>query len=158
MNLDLPEIQSLDPEEVIRYKLAEARRQTTSALMVEDTSFVMHCFGQLPGPFIKWFLISCGGPPGLYQLAYDMMDFAAVATTVIGYSNHMGDLTYYRGDVPGKIVSPRGDNGFLWDTIFQPDGHTQTFAQMTMTQKNRISHRGIALDKMRKHFEINGML
>lgn len=41
----------------------------------------------------------------------------------------------------GQIVSARGPNNFGWDPVFQPDGFTQTFAEMDKETKNKISHR-----------------
>lgn len=54
------------------------------------------------------------------------------------------------GVCPGLITeSPRGEGGFGYDPIFLPDGHSQTFAEMPLELKNRISHRGRALQKMK---------
>ena len=51
-----------------------------------------------------------------------------------------------RGECPGVIVEePRGENGFGYDPVFVPDGHVRTMAEMTMDEKNELSHRGRAL-------------
>lgn len=55
-------------------------------------------------------------------------------------------------DVPGRIVwPPRGTNGHGYDPIFQPDGDTRSFAEMTLAEKNTYSHRAraVALLKQR---------
>ena len=49
----------------------------------------------------------------------------------------------FEGVVPGRIVAPRGENGFGYDPIFEYDG--RTFAEMDIEEKNAISHRGRAL-------------
>ncbi len=49
------------------------------------------------------------------------------------------------GKCEGKIVAPRGETNFGWDSIFQPDGYSQTFAEMDEKVKNEISHRGKAI-------------
>jgi XTP/dITP diphosphohydrolase len=59
-------------------------------------------------------------------------------------------LTYYfEGIVRGKIIhEKRGSQGFGYDPIFVPNGYDRTFAEMTMEEKNPISHRGLAVAKM----------
>ncbi len=65
---------------------------------------------------------------------------------VIGGTPH-----HFEGYVNGIITtSKRGDGGFGYDPIFQPDGFDITMAEMTAAQKNAISHRSMALNKMAK--------
>ena len=59
----------------------------------------------------------------------------------------------FEGKISGKIATePRGAAGFGYDPIFIPDGYTQSFAQLTENQKNKISHRALALQKMAEFF------
>ena len=46
--------------------------------------------------------------------------------------------------------SIRGSNGFGWDVIFIPKGYEQTYGEMAAKEKNSISHRKRALDKLRQ--------
>lgn len=57
----------------------------------------------------------------------------------------------FEGEVRG-IISPerRGEKGFGYDPVFIPDGYSQSFAEMDPAEKNSISHRGRALEKMRQ--------
>jgi XTP/dITP diphosphohydrolase len=63
------------------------------------------------------------------------------------------------GVVNGSIAtSPRGTDGFGYDPLFIPDGYDKTFAEMTADQKNAISHRRNASEKLRQelaHYEKN---
>lgn len=59
-----------------------------------------------------------------------------------------------RGECEGNIVQvPQGSGGFGYDTIFSPMGHTRTFAEMSSSEKNAMSHRGNALRCFRKGLE-----
>ena len=56
----------------------------------------------------------------------------------------------FEGSVAGEIISERrGKEGFGYDPVFIPEGHSLTFAQMSLEQKNRISHRAKAFMKLR---------
>ena len=62
-----------------------------------------------------------------------------------------GKETQFEGVVHGNILkTPRGDSGFGYDPIFQPEGYTTTFAEMLLSEKNKISHRGNAVKKLVK--------
>ena len=55
----------------------------------------------------------------------------------------------FEGIIKGKIIKEiKGDNGFGYDPIFQPEHHFLTFAQISTKEKNKISHRAIALRKL----------
>ena len=70
----------------------------------------------------------------------------AKAKTTIAYCDGL-NIYNFEGEIPGLIVSPpRGSRDFQWDCVFQPVGHTMTFAEMG-EKKNEISMRRIALDK-----------
>ncbi|WIH88657.1 RdgB/HAM1 family non-canonical purine NTP pyrophosphatase [Brachyspira pilosicoli] len=64
------------------------------------------------------------------------------------------DENYYialEGIVNGVIVeSPKGFDGFGYDPIFKPNGYDITYAEMTLEQKNSMSHRAIAMNKMKE--------
>jgi len=60
-----------------------------------------------------------------------------------------GKETQFEGVVNGRILNEkRGQGGFGYDPAFQPDGYNETFAEMGMEEKNRISHRGKAVKKL----------
>lgn len=67
--------------------------------------------------------------------------------TVIAYLDADG-AKYFEGTVNGKIIESRiGQDGFGYDPVFLPTGFDRTFAEMTMNEKNLISHRGKAVRK-----------
>jgi XTP/dITP diphosphohydrolase len=63
---------------------------------------------------------------------------------------------FFEGIVEGKIAKKHnGDKGFGYDPIFIPKGYTQTFAQMSLEEKNKISHRSIAVRKLVEFLQTN---
>jgi XTP/dITP diphosphohydrolase len=63
-----------------------------------------------------------------------------------------GEENQFEGIVEGEILTQkRGDSGFGYDPIFQPNGFKTSFAEMNQTDKNKISHRGRAVEKLVKY-------
>lgn len=153
LDLDLIEIQEVDAHKVIEHKLHEAHKQYPGAIMVEDTSLYIDSMNGLPGPLIKWFLktIDIGGVAKLVENT----DTTARAKTIVGLMLADEAVKFFEGEVVGNIVSPRGDQGFGWDPIFQPKGADKTFAEMSLEEKNSFSMRNIALKKMADY--LNGL-
>jgi XTP/dITP diphosphohydrolase len=60
-----------------------------------------------------------------------------------------GEEMQFEGVVEGTISKEkRGDKGFGYDPIFIPHGSERTFAEMELTEKNKISHRALAVNKL----------
>ena len=60
-----------------------------------------------------------------------------------------GTENQFEGIVEGEITTEkRGDSGFGYDPIFKPKNGSQTFAEMELKEKNKISHRGVAVKKL----------
>lgn len=63
-----------------------------------------------------------------------------------------GKETQFEGVVNGTILAEkRGENGFGYDPIFLPNGFDKSFAQMDLAEKNKISHRALAVNKLVKY-------
>lgn len=148
LELDLDEIQSLDPKVVIQHKLEQAARHHSGALIVEDTNLSIDCLGGLPGTFIRWFEKAVG-LEGIAKMATTYPDRSATARATIGYRDQKGDSRYFVGEIRGTVVTPRGTAGFGWDSIFVPDGYQQTFAELGPEIKNRISMRRRAIERLK---------
>lgn len=70
--------------------------------------------------------------------------FRTVISLVVDGESHL-----FEGIADGVITeSKSGSEGFGYDPIFQPNGYEQTFSEMTLTEKNKISHRGKAIQKL----------
>ena len=56
---------------------------------------------------------------------------------------------YFEGKVIGSITRKRvGKDGFGYDPIFIPEGYDKTYSELSLNEKNAISHRGIAVNKL----------
>lgn len=152
--VDLTEIQSDDPVEIITDKAKRAYEAVGQPVVVEDVEVGLEKLNGLPGPFIKYFLKKMGHD-ALYQLAGE--GGRAVVSCSIGYYD--GEtMTTVRGDVPGTIVAPRGQSGFGFDITFVPDGESQTFAEMDDEKKNTLSHRRKAIQLFVEKFREGNVL
>lgn len=151
--LDLPEIQEIDTYEIIKKKLKEATDKYKGRFLVEDTSLYLKCLNGFPGPLIKWMLKSIGND-GIYKLVNKYNNNQVSAKTIIGYNNN-SNIKFFEGELKGTIVEPRGEKGFGWDSIFQPDGFNKTLAEMNTKEKNKISMRKVALLKFKEYLERN---
>lgn len=149
LEMDLPELQDLDIKKVIEFKLKEALKHHVGPLIVEDTSLELEALNGLPGPFIKWFQKTIGDQ-GIVNLAEKLKNNKALARVIIGYAKSKSEIKFFEGKQEGTLVSPRGSNGFGWDVIFVPKGYDRTFAQMSKGEKNKISHRRKALQKLKE--------
>ncbi|NQW42007.1 MAG: RdgB/HAM1 family non-canonical purine NTP pyrophosphatase [Bacteroidetes bacterium] len=68
--------------------------------------------------------------------------------TVICYRTEKTEL-FFEGEIKGTVADkPRGLYGFGYDPIFIPNGHDMTFAEMMLDQKNSMSHRKLAVEKL----------
>lgn len=73
--------------------------------------------------------------------------FRTVITLILG-----GKQVQFEGIVKGKIAEHHhGNEGFGYDPIFIPEGYSKTFAEMSQDEKNKISHRGLAIQQLVKY-------
>ncbi len=108
-----------------------------------------------------------GGAPGVYSARYagatcdSEANIAKLLQKLSGSSNRKaqfrtvvalileGKEHLFEGIVEGKILTEKqGKDGFGYDPIFQPKGYKKSFATMTLSEKNAISHRGRAVRKL----------
>ncbi len=143
---DLPEIQSLDPKEVIMAKVKEAMEYRRT-FIVEDISLHLNCIKGLPGPLIKWFLSSIG-TEGIYELVDRYGDFKAKAICSVCYAKDENELFFFEGEVDGEIVKPDLNSNFSWNSLFKPICSEKSLSSLSAEERNKISPRGIALKKL----------
>ena len=120
---------------------------------------------------------SLNGEPGVYSARYSGVErnsdknIELVLTKLKNKTNRNsrfktiisliidGKSVNFEGVVEGKITEEkRGSNGFGYDPIFQPNGYASTFGEMSLKEKNKISHRSIAINKMVQYLKENNLL
>src|SRR5690606_25966811 len=137
----------------------ENARQKTDYLF---TKYKLDCFGDDSGLEID----ALYGEPGVYSARYsgsrDMEKNIDLVLERLEGENHRaarfktvislllnGEQYYFEGAIEGSIIAERrGGKGFGYDPIFIPEGYQQTFAEMSAAEKNTISHRAIAVQKL----------
>jgi XTP/dITP diphosphohydrolase len=148
--LDLPETgDTLEANALQKARFAHAR--TGLPCLADDTGLEVEALGGAPGVRSARY----AGPEKdakmntrmLLDAMQGRVDRRARFRTVIAYVNNGIERTF-EGTVEGAIThSSRGDAGFGYDPIFQPIGHDRTFAEMSIAEKNALSHRAVAMRK-----------
>ena len=65
-----------------------------------------------------------------------------------------GEERFFEGRIEGKIAEkPKGTAGFGYDPVFVPDGYQLSFAELGLEEKNKISHRALAVEKLTKYLK-----
>lgn len=78
--------------------------------------------------------------------------FRTVIALLINGKEHL-----FEGIINGRIsLEKKGMNGFGYDPVFIPEGNSKTFAEMTLEEKNLLSHRAIAVNKLAAFLKTNG--
>jgi non-canonical purine NTP pyrophosphatase (RdgB/HAM1 family) len=150
--LDLDEIQSLDPHEVVEHKVRQAYDVLHTPVLVEDASLIFTAMGRLPGTYIKWFVEELGRE-GLAQLAQHLPEQTAIGRVVYGLYDG-ADMRFFEGEMHGTIApEPRGENGFGYDPIFINDGYDKTRAEMNEDDYAASSYRTPALAELRAYLQ-----
>ena len=137
-------------------KKAKAIMKATGKLTVADDSGLMVDYlGGAPGVYSARFAgEECDDEKNNEKLLKHLEglpaeDRKAKFVSVITLMFPDGNTIVARGECPGRIIeTPTGENGFGYDPLFVPDGLSKTFAQLSDKEKNSISHRARALEKL----------
>lgn len=121
--VELDEIQSVDLDEIVIHKVKQAYEHLQYPVLVEDVGLNFNALSGLPGPFIKFFIEAPDGLEKLCRMLDGFDDRSARAVCTFGYYDGT-DLELFQGGLDGAIAtSPRGENGYGWDKIYEPEGY-----------------------------------
>jgi XTP/dITP diphosphohydrolase len=164
--LNLKDIQC--NEEIPEYGTTLESNASEKAFFIYN-KYALNCFADDTGLEIE----ALNGSPGVYSARYageqkkTIDNVNKVLMELAGQNNRKarfrcvisliidGKETQFEGIVNGKILKTcSGFDGFGYDPIFQPEGYTMSFAEMPLEEKNRISHRGIAVRKLVEYLNL----
>jgi XTP/dITP diphosphohydrolase len=75
-------------------------------------------------------------------------DYRAFFISVLAYINEKGEEFLFKGRLDGKFIfPPRGNDGFAYDDVFQPNGYDQTLAELGSQWKKNYSHRALSIQQ-----------
>jgi len=117
----------------------------------DDSGLEVEALNNEPGIYSARYAGQRGDEANLQLVLQKMqgqVNRAARFRTVISLIRN-GEEFLFEGTIQGTIRETKsGDQGFGYDPVFQPEGYDITFAEMSMEQKNKISHRAIAMRKL----------
>jgi XTP/dITP diphosphohydrolase len=147
ISMTISEIQTEDLRALVRRKALTAFDEVRRPLLVEHTALYVNHLNGLPGGLtaIFWDRLGADRFSDLFGATEDP---GLTVRTMLGYVDGR-KIFYFEGDVVGRVApAPAGDRGFGWDCVFVPDGYELTYAQLASEEKNRISMRRLALEKL----------
>ncbi|MBX8632451.1 MAG: XTP/dITP diphosphatase [Thermoplasmata archaeon YP2-bin.285] len=150
---EYPEIQADTLESVVGFGLNYLKPFVPGPFIIDDSGLFVDALGGFPGVYSSYAFRTIGNE-GILTLLKGKGNRRASFRTVLGMV-HEGKEHFFRGECRGYISElPKGVNGFGFDPIFVPEGREMTFAEMSVQMKNDISHRGMALRRL-KNFLVN---
>lgn len=151
VKIDLDEIQSLDPREVVEHKVRQAFEIIKEPVLVEDGSLSFEALGGLPGPFIRFFVDNV--PYETMCRMVDGMSRKATARATFGYFDGQ-EVRFFEGTLAGEIAQhPAGENGWAWDKIFIPEGYSVTRGQLSDEEYEKTAWLLRPLEPLKKFLE-----
>ena len=149
-------------EENAKIKSSYGYEKIKLPCFADDSGICISALNYFPGIKSKRFLEKNGNHEKTFKIiinkAKEQLNFQAYFQTSISltFSN---ESIFFKGVISGKISpEPRGKYGFHYDPIFIPKGSEKTFGEMTIEEKNKISHRARAIKKLKKFLILNKVI
>ncbi len=145
------EIQSNSLEEIAKTSVIDAFEKCHLPIIVEDAGLFVETLNGFPGPYAAYVYKTVGNK-GLLQIMKEAENRNARFESAIAYhSSNLDASICFLGEAVGEITREErkgnSESGFGFDPIFKPADSEKTFAEMTIAEKNKFSHRASALRK-----------
>lgn len=155
-NVDIPETEK-SLEGNARLKAQYVRDRMRIDVFADDTGLEVEALDGAPGVYsARYAGEENSSEANMEKLLRELQGassrkarFRTVVALITDQDEHL-----FEGIVNGEITREKsGAEDFGYDPIFSPDGYEQTFAEMSTEEKNKISHRGLAIAKLVKHLK-----
>jgi XTP/dITP diphosphohydrolase len=151
LRLKCDEIQSDSLKKIAETSVINAYKRSHLPIFVEDAGLFINALSGFPGPYAAYAYKTIHNS-GILKLMEDAADRAAKFQSLIAFCDEsLCKPECFFGESKGEITTTerkqQGKSGFGFDPIFQPLGSSKTFAEMTIEEKNGISHRAMAIRK-----------
>ncbi|HYM40367.1 MAG TPA: XTP/dITP diphosphatase [Thermoplasmata archaeon] len=145
-----PEIQTDRLEKVLKYAATGLDDEVRGDYLIDDSGLFIEALGGFPGVYSAYVQKRLGNKGILKLMAGETFRVATFQTVFLLRRGDEHEV--FHGDCTGTITdAERGKNGFGYDPIFLPQGETRTFGEMSLKEKNAISHRARAVDALLAH-------
>jgi XTP/dITP diphosphohydrolase len=142
------EVQSFEPSVVAKASLEAAMKKFDGPLVVEDTGLFIDALNGFPGALAAYVHKSIG-LQGILKLLEGVENRKAHFDAAVAYGAPPGRIWVFTGRVYGRIsLKEAGSGGFGFDPLFVPEGFDKTFAEMSLEEKSKISHRALAFRRL----------
>jgi XTP/dITP diphosphohydrolase len=149
------QVDSLEEVIMIGMEGFTAGKNIEIPIIKDDSGLFIEALDGFPGVYSAYVQRTLGNE-GILRLMESQEDRNAVFKTVIGLYLPSRGTTLFTGICKGSISDNlRGGNGFGFDPIFIPEGENRTFAEMTIDDKNSMSHRIKAVKRLVSFLERN---
>lgn len=150
----LEENSALKAREVWSWMMDNSLLDSIDGVFADDTGLEIHALGGAPGVrTARWAGNDACDMNNRQKVLHELVgvaDRAARFRTVVSLIRK-GEMLQVEGVVNGLIaIEEEGNGGFGYDPIFVPEGYNRTFASLSSKEKNAISHRGRAIEELRR--------
>ncbi|OGS55320.1 MAG: non-canonical purine NTP pyrophosphatase, RdgB/HAM1 family [Euryarchaeota archaeon RBG_19FT_COMBO_56_21] len=141
-----PEIQADTLEETIAPGLRWLMERYHRPMMIDDSGLFIDALKGFPGVYSSY-VFKTLGCDGILKLMADLNVRSARFECCIGFLAPGGEPEMVKAIAKGSISNEKiGTGGFGYDPIFVPARYDRTYAQLEIPEKNKISHRGLAIE------------
>ncbi len=151
------EIQSESLKEIAQATAVNAFKRSHLPIFVEDAGLFIDALNGFPGPYAAYIYKTIHNS-GILKLMGNVADRRAKFQSAIAYCDEtLCEPECFDGESKGEIIlnerKPQGKTVFGFDPIFQPTGSRKSFAEMTIEEKNGLSHRAMAIRKFAEWYK-----